>query len=206
MSRKFRWSFEADFPECKIKPEFVRLAVRPVVNEDFKFPLEDCNKGIPVVIDKSGEIVTTYFDTTDDQFKTFASLKSLGTGKLVLLIPGPDKCWCCGLPKLFSISGPLESLEEWTLEGLSLEKFNRGELNYTGEDIITIEATWKYERFIYRYCKPLLEAVAKSQGPPAEPPAKPPTVGNGGLSLGTLGCHCRCGCPKPETDSKPPQG
>lgn len=64
MSRRFRWTFEADFPAGKIKPQNVKVSARPSVMNDPNFNFLNAQEPVDVNLDKWETISTTFYDLT----------------------------------------------------------------------------------------------------------------------------------------------
>lgn len=127
--RKFRWTFEATFPNGKIPLHFVKVNARPGTLETFT---------ITYVIDsKESEpfwpVLQSFYSNLDEKIDTASKewLSKLGAGTL----------------KLWDGAGTL--LETWELEGLYPFSVNFGELDHSDSDYSTIEITWRYSKANY---------------------------------------------------------
>lgn len=78
MSRKFRWTFEADFPTGKIETMFVKVNARPTMpieETEIKVPGSDATSWIPGKTEWE-QITTTFYDTTTEQLTPLFSILS----------------------------------------------------------------------------------------------------------------------------------
>lgn len=62
MSRRFRWTFEADFPSGKIKPQYVKVSARPSVMNDPNFNFLNATQPVEFNLDQWETISTTFYD------------------------------------------------------------------------------------------------------------------------------------------------
>ncbi len=196
MSRKWRWSFEAEFPFGRIESSFVRIAARPDTDG--------------VNTDGVKELTITYFDLNASKESLFKSLgmvfkpksifdiggdpcydtineKQHGTGKLTLMLPTAAKCPNCNVAlNMFDSSGPMVPFEMWTLIHMYPYSYTYGEMDYSnGENVV--EVTWRYADVHYQNLGPSYEMFNTK-------PYQPPTDGsNLSMGLGKIGDFlCKC--------------
>ncbi len=183
--RKFRWTFEADFPFGKLDPCFVRVASRPMLNvEELNFL--DGTAWIPGN-DKWEKITVTAFDITTESVvgKQLFSLLSeayqfydLSKYDVTKPVEPPEDKW--GTCKLKLYDGCGREMESWELGQSFISKINFGELDYssTEDTTIDIELTYKTVKYTSSANNPLTTM------PPSLSPRK-----SGSMTIGELGLN-----------------
>jgi len=213
MSRKFRWTCEADFPGGKTKPIYVKVNARPNLNiEEVEKNFLDAKAWIPGKQEWE-QLTTTYFDVQQDEmidlYKIIASVydfadpnykpgdpidvSKAGTIKLRLLVPDYS-CPNCGKSTwgMALSCSAMKPIEEWTLTECWPMSINFGELDYSSSDELTVEITWRYKSAVY---KNLWEELPKeTQTTYKVEPEVPTVAGNKNMGLGKIGdnsCTCK---------------
>lgn len=169
MSGRRCWKFEAEFPDgLKIDSHIVRLDHRPIVKQ-----LELSSASFD-----QKTFTTTMYDHDDESelWKQFVEVFNriwnfmeesqttkppfvLGTGKLTFycthavstpsVITNHDGSTSLGIGSISTGKGPLEPLEEWTLEGLFPSELTFGDPEWTEDSAVAV--TWRYNIAKYKY-------------------------------------------------------
>lgn len=181
MSRKFRWTFEADFPVGKVPVQYVKVTSRPTLSNPDEKPEE--HKHPPLMttfFDTDAEamaglykVLGAYYDKVKDHEKPVFPEELMGTATLLLLVPkivitppAPSdqkveaKPGKMGLGTLGSLgiggwthTGEWEVLEQWTLKKIWPKTITFGELDHSSSECCTIEVTWVYDEAVYKNVK-----------------------------------------------------
>lgn len=143
MSRKPRYTFEATFPGFLIPRVFCSIACRPIV-ENAGTNYQELTTTLYSSDFNLGDLKLSDCEPPDDV---------TGTAVLTCLLPATPKCPNCRMPitNLGISSGPLESLEQWTLEKIWPYKISLGELDYSSDEHNAVEVTWRYKMANYCY-------------------------------------------------------
>jgi hypothetical protein len=157
LKRKFRWTFEADFPFGKLEPCFGKVAARPTLQieeEEIDFlgtkvlnPNKQAWEKLTVTLfdaDQNTEVGKQLFPLLAEAFQLYDLSKYDVTKPAE---PAEDKWGTCKL-KLYDGCGC--EMESWELGQSFISKINFGELDYSSTDdtTIDIELTYKTVRYI----------------------------------------------------------
>jgi hypothetical protein len=153
IKRKFRWTFEAEFPFGKLSPNFVRISQRPRLKiEEEKSP--DDTSWIPGKSEWNDLEVKFYSVTPDDckelmtligEMYKFHDISKYDIFKPVE--PPEDQLGTCTIKML---DGCGNQIEEWELAKSYFKNVSFGELDYSSSSEIDIIVMVNYKECKYK--------------------------------------------------------
>lgn len=156
--RKFRWTFEAEFPFGKIPATFVKVAARPTLElEEINY----LNAKFPVPgTQQWSEIGITYMAVTEETakelFEVLGKMYQLwDLSKADLDKPIEPKEEYLGKGSLKLLDGCGNMIEEWELQDMWFTSINFGELDYSSSGETDMEVRIKYKSVKYMPAKDL---------------------------------------------------
>lgn len=152
--RKYRWTFEADFPGGRLVPHFCKISERPTLQIVEK---ENSDGSYRIEKHAWAPLVTTFFDAQPDDLKDLYSLlaKFYDFGALLFKEDDPSEKLeqikdSLGVGKIIMYDGCGNPLEEWEMRGLWPHSVNFGDLCYSSSSEIDIEITWRFKECSYK--------------------------------------------------------
>lgn len=196
MSRKFRWTFEAEFPFGKIPTTFVRINSRPQIEIEDETEVNYLSEKTWIPGKQEWQAISTTFYDVDpnstshsELFDVLSKTYDYSSGTVAL---SSEKRDLLGTAVLTLYDGHATPMEAWTLSEIYPESISFGELDYSSSEMITIDVKWKYKSVQYKsFCN--YEPMTTGAPTTTETSVPRPIMGLGALGNLSFG--------RPKTDT-----
>ncbi len=166
--RKFRWTFEAEFPFGKIPLAFVKVAARPNFNIE-ETEINFLNAKFPIPGTQTWqEMGITYMAVNEKDNKEFFEVlgkmyELWDLSKADINKPVEPKDEYLGKGTLKLLDGCGQEIEEWELQDMWFTSINFGELDYSSSGETDMEVRVRYKSVKYKSVNVLAASTGQAE-------------------------------------------